>query len=494
MTLSFDPDTVTLPQGHFIGGQYVQPGGSAGLDMHRPSDGQLFASCPIADAGLVDEAVRAAQAALRSSDWARGRPRDRARVLNALADLILAEAPYLGQVEALSSSRPITQVMSVDIPMLAEVIRFFAEMADKEGGALVPTADDHLGMIMDEPYGVVGAIAPWNFPLIMAAWKLAPALAAGNAVVFKPSEMTPHSALVLAEMAVRAGVPAGILNVVLGDGLTTGAAITGHRDIAKISFTGSTRAGQAIMENIARHGVKPMTLELGGKSPQLVFADADLDLAADCVARNIIGNAGQVCVAGSRLLVHDAVAPALTQAITARMQAVVPGPTWDAGSSYSPIISARQIDRISAIVGDSRTAGATLLTGGRAFDHQGYFYRPTLITDVEATNPAVTEEIFGPVLTVQTFADEDQAATLASHPLYGLAVGIYTRDLSRSLRLARQMQAGTVWINRYGRSWDHILPTGGFKGSGIGKDLGRAAYHANRRQKSVLIALQSATD
>jgi aldehyde dehydrogenase (NAD+) len=487
MTLSFDPNQIALPRGHFIGGVPVPARGE--MPLSRPSDGQDFAEAPIADAAVVDAAVTAARDALRTSGWGTCAPRDRTRALQAWADLIEAEAGTLARLEAVCSTRPIAGIATGDIAVTAEQIRFFAEMADKEGGDLVPTRGGALGMTVTEPYGVVGAITPWNFPLSMAGWKLGPALAAGNAVVLKPSEMTPYSALYMAELSVRAGVPAGLVNVVLGDGPTTGTAITGHPGVAKVSFTGSTAAGQAIMGNIARTGVKPMTLELGGKSPQIVFADADIALAAECIAKSILFNAGQACVAGSRVIVADEVAEALVTALRARMDAVRPGPTWDAATVYSPIISERQIARIAGLVDAAVARGAEVITGARRLEGPGYFYAPTLLAGVTPESPAVTEEIFGPVLTLQTFGSEEEAVALADHPTYGLCAGVFTRDLSRALRVMKRLEAGTVWINRYGRSRDHILPTGGYKSSGLGKDLGREAYHASRRSKSVLIDL-----
>ncbi|MGV2126395.1 aldehyde dehydrogenase family protein [Agrobacterium vitis] len=487
MTLSFDPDTIALPIGHFIGDALVDANGA--LDMYRPSDGKGYAGCPIANEDMVDRAVQTAKQALKTSQWGNVRPRERTIALQRWADLIEREAETLAKLEALSSTRPVGHLIAGDIAVTAEQIRFFAEMADKEGDALVPTDGDSLGMIMSEPYGVVGAITPWNFPVSMAGWKLGPALAAGNAVVLKPSEMTPFSSIYLAQLAVRAGIPAGLINIVLGDGAVTGNAITGHPDIAKVSFTGSTGAGQAIMGNIARTGVKPMTLELGGKSPQLVFADADLDKAVAAIAQSILSNAGQACVAGSRLIVERSVMEPLAEAIIAKMRAVKAGPTWDATAQYSPIISQRQRERIDSIVKAAIDAGAECLTGGDIMEGDGYFYTPTLLSHVDQHSPAVTQEIFGPVLTMQSFAHEDEALALADHPTYGLCAGLFTRDLSRALRLTRALQAGTVWVNRYGRSRDHILPTGGYKQSGIGKDLGREAYHANRKSKSVLIGL-----
>ncbi len=485
MTLSFDPDRLTLPQGHFIGGRFRPV--ADGLPLRRPSDGAGFADCPVAGADLVDEAVTAAAQALVRSGWGTARPRERVNALHRWADLIEAEAETLARLEAVASTRPVAQVPGVDVAVTAEQIRFFAEFADREGGALVPTGADSLGLVMSEPYGVVGAITPWNFPLSMAGWKLGPALAAGNAVVLKPSEMTPFATLHMAELSVRAGMPAGLVNVVLGDGPTTGTALTGHPGIAKVSFTGSTGAGQAIMANIARTGVKPMTLELGGKSPQIVFADADLAAAADAIAGSILYNAGQACVAGSRVIVAAEVAAQLADLLVARMATIRPGPTWDATTVYSPIISERQIGRIDGIVAAARAGGATCRIGGARLDRPGYFYAPTLLTDLPADSPALLDEIFGPVLTLQTFGDEDEALRLADHPTYGLAAGLFTRDLSRALRVTQKLQAGTVWVNRYGRSRDHILPTGGYKQSGIGKDLGREAYLSNRKQKSVLI-------
>lgn len=487
MSLSFDPDKVTLPVGHFIGGKLIVAEGA--IEMRRPSDGKAYAGCPVAGADMVDRAVASARAALKASNWGGVRPRERTRALQAWADLIEAEAETLAKIEALCSTRPVGQLVAGDIAITAEQIRFFAEFADKEGSELVPTDDATLGMIVSESYGVVGAITPWNFPISMAGWKLGPALAAGNAVVLKPSEMTPFSAVYMAELAVRAGLPVGLINVVLGDGPTTGTALTGHPEIAKVSFTGSTRAGSAIMENVARTGVKPMTLELGGKSPQIVFADADLDKAAMAIAGSVTFNAGQACVAGTRLIVERGVADRLTAAVLERMKAARPGPTWDETTQYSPVISERQRSRIDSIVRAAVEAGGECLTGGSAMDSPGYFYQPTLIANVDQSNPAIIEEIFGPVLTVQTFETEEEALTLSSHPTYGLASGLFTSDLSRTIRLARKLEAGTVWVNRYSRSRDHILPTGGYKGSGIGKDLGREAYLANRRTKSVLISL-----
>ncbi len=486
--LDFYPATLELPKGHFIDGA-LKPDPNEPIAVRRPSDGAVYSEVPTADAETVDRAVRNARDAQRSSDWAKQAPRARADILRRWADLIDRQCNELAQLEALGSTRPIAQATGWDVPYLAKTIRFFAELADKHGGDVAPTAEGQFGFTVTEPYSVVAAIAPWNFPLVMAGWKLAPALAAGNAVVLKPSELTPLSALHLAKLAIEAGMPAGLFNVVQGDGPTTGDALCRHPDVAKITFTGSTATGAAIMTASAESGIKPVTLELGGKSPQLVFEDADAALAARCVARGILGNAGQVCVSGSRLVVHRRLQDELLERTTALMSQVTPGPTWREATGFSPIISTKQFDRIDSLVKSTVGQGAELLIGGRplAADDEGAFYAPTILAGVTGEMDAVREEVFGPVLTVQSFEDEEEGLALAEHPVYGLAAGLYTSDLSRALRTIRRLEVGTVWVNRYGRSEDFAIPTGGFKRSGIGKDLGREAFEANLRKKSVLI-------
>lgn len=489
----FDPEQIRVPNGHFIGGRLVRDADR--LTVHRPSDARAHAGLPIADAGMVDAAVQDAWSAWKRSDWARRAPRERARVLRKWADMVERDAAHLAPLEAVCSTRPVRDAAAWDVPFTAEGLRFFAEYADKLGGEVAATRHDHLGMVVAEPYGVVGAITPWNFPLVMTSWKVGAALAAGNAVVLKPSELTPYSALRLAELAIEAGVPPGIFNIVQGDGRTTGDALSRHPLIAKMTFTGSTRTGAAIMSACAAHGPKPVTLELGGKSPQLVFDDApDLERLAGLIAGPITGNAGQVCIAGSRLIVQRRIADALLERIEARFTALRPGATWDTEATLPPIISAGQAARILEIVDRARDAGATLRCGGGLFEGGpgGAYFQPTLIEGVDAANPAVREEIFGPVLTVQRFDDEQEGLELAAHEHYGLAAGVHTADIGRALRAMRGISAGTVWINRYGRSADFVIPTGGYHQSGIGKDLGRQAVEANLRFKSVLIDFAAA--
>ncbi|HZX25728.1 MAG TPA: aldehyde dehydrogenase family protein, partial [Telluria sp.] len=484
-----DPDQVEVRRAHFIHGRFVEQGAGA-LTVERPSDGKAYADVPVAGADLVDQAVQDAARAFKTSDWARCAPRERARILRRWADLVEADAPALARLEALGSTRPVKDAASWDVPFTADGIRFFAEWADKIGGDVAPTRVDNLGLTIAEPYGVVGAIAPWNLPLVMASWKAAPALAAGNAVVLKPSELTPFSVLRLAELAVMAGMPKGIFNIVQGDGRTTGDALCRHPQVAKVTFTGSTRTGAAIMAACAESGTKPVTLELGGKSPQIVFADApDLEKTVRTVARAITLNAGQVCVAGSRLIVQRSVADRFVARLAAAFAELRAGHTWDGAASLSPIINRREMERIDGIVQRGVAGGAQIVAGGHAIPmgDAGAYYQPTILTRVDGAMDAVKNEIFGPVITVQTFDDEEEALALADHPDYGLAAGIHTADIGRAMRLARGIEAGTVWINRYGRSSDYVIPTGGYKRSGIGKDLGRQAYEANLHFKSVLV-------
>ena len=489
----FDPAAIAVRSGHFIGGEYVG-GGAARIEVARPSDGIVYASVPVADAHVVDRAVEDAGRAFRESGWASIAPRERARVLRRFADLIAGDAVTLASLEALGSTRPVRDAYAWDVPFTAEGIRFYAEFADKVGGEVVATDHDHLGMTIAEPYGVVGAIAPWNFPLVMASWKIGPALAAGNAVVLKPSEMTPFSVLRLAELAIEAGIPPGIFNVVQGDGANTGDALVRHPRVVKVTFTGSTHAGAAIMAACAQSGTKPVTLELGGKSPQIVFADApDLHKVAHRIAGAIAGNAGQVCVAGSRLLVERSVADELLSRIEHAFAALRAGATWACDATLPPIISELQAARIHAIVERSVAEGATVHCGGRRADAlvDGAFYLPTILTGVSSQMEAVRAEVFGPVLTVQTFETDEEALALASHPDYGLAAGVHTADLGRALRFVRALEVGTVWVNRYGRTSDFMIPTGGYKRSGLGKDLGRQGYEAHLRFKSALIDLRT---
>ncbi|MCZ4060791.1 aldehyde dehydrogenase family protein [Pantoea sp. LMR881] len=486
--LSFDPEKISLPVGHYIGGQHVQTQG-ASFAVKRPSDGKVFATLNEALPEEVDRAVQVAHQALKTSGWSGCSPRERGRVLRRWADLIEQDS-LLAQLEALGSTRPISDVVQHEIPFTAEAIRFYAECADKYSGDLFPTRESSLGMLIAEPYGVIGAITPWNFPLSMASWKCGPALAAGNAVVLKPSELTPFSTVRMAELALQAGLPAGVLNIIQGSGAVTGSALVKHPLVRKVSFTGSTLTGACIMSDAAQFGMKPVTLELGGKSPQLVFDDAgDIDVLAQRIFRGFTANGGQACVAGTRLIVQRGMADPLVEKLAVLCREAQPGVTWNSDSRYAPLIDERQGNKVCSVIQAAKAQGAEVLVGGERFANteEGWFWQPTLLSNVRQDNPAVQQEIFGPVLTVQAFDDEEEGLALAAHEIYGLCAGVHTLSLPRALRAMRAIDAGTVWINRYGRSGDFIIPTGGFIGSGIGKDLGRQAFQACQRQKSVLI-------
>lgn len=486
--LSFDPEKISLPVGHYIDGQHQQMQGTS-FAVKRPSDGKVYASLNEATAADVDRAVSIAQHALSISGWRSAAPRERGRVLRRWADLIEGDR-LLAQLEALGSTRPINDVVQHEIPFTAEAIRFYAECADKYSGDLFPTKESSLGMLVAEPYGVIGAITPWNFPLSMASWKCGPALAAGNAVVLKPSELTPFSTVRMAELAIQAGLPAGILNIVQGSGAVTGSALVRHPLVRKVSFTGSTLTGARIMSDAAQYGMKPVTLELGGKSPQLVFDDAgDIESLAQRIFRGFTANGGQACVAGTRLIVQRTIARPLLDRLVALCRQPQPGVTWQDESRYAPLIDQRQGEKVASVIAAAIAQRAEVLVGGERFADtaDGWFWQPTLLSGVSPDNPAVQQEIFGPVLTVQTFDDEEEGLQLAAHDIYGLCAGVHTLSLPRALRAMRAIESGTVWINRYGRSGDFIIPTGGFLGSGIGKDLGRQAFQACQRQKSVLI-------
>jgi aldehyde dehydrogenase (NAD+) len=486
MSLTFDPAELAIPSGHHIGGKFLHLG-KEDIEVLRPSDHQLFGA--IADGGeeAVDLAVAAARQALKESRWARLAPRERARVLRRWADLINEQNEYLSRLEAAGSSRLISLTAVGDVTRTADVIRFFAEYCDKLDGDVTATEEGTLSLVKNEPYGIVGAIVPWNFPMITAAWKFAPALAAGNAMVMKTSELTPHSLLALADLAAKAGLPAGLFNVVNGLGQTTGSAIVRHPEIRKVSFTGSSTTGLAI---IREAGIKPLTLELGGKSPQLVFADAgDLDKVSARVAAAFMGNAGQVCTAGSRIVVETNIADELLERVEQRCKSIKPGPTWNAGTDFAPIISRRQAERIDKLVRQTVKEGASVRTGGNFIEsrNEGAFYAPTILEGVSEDMTGFKEEFFGPVVSVHRFDDIEEGLRLADHPTFGLAASVHTTDISKALKASDRIEAGTVWINHHGRAPEFTSPAGGFKSSGYGKDMGRAGIEAFLRKKAVWV-------
>ncbi len=491
-TLDFDPGAVAPLAGHWIGGRLVGGDGPA-IEIRRPSDGQLQGVIPEAGQAEVDAAVAAAKHAQPA--WSALAPRRRAAILSRWADLVVRDAELIAREESLASARLIAETRTVDAPAAADWIRFYAEYADKVDGAVTPTDPSALSLVVHEPYGVVAAIVPWNFPLVLAIWKIAPAIAAGNCVVVKPSELTPYSIVRVVALATEAGMPPGVINVVHGRGASTGRLLVRHPDVGYVTFTGSTTTGVQIMTDAAQSGIKPVSLELGGKNPQLVFRDhGDLDLVADSIAWGITRNAGQLCYAGTRLVVDRRVEAPLLEKIMQRMRLLRPGPTWNAAATLAPIISRAQLDRMQRLVDTTVQEGAEAVLGGHGFegDGGGSFFEPTVLRQLRPDMTGFTTEIFGPVLGVQAFDDDEEGIALAGHPVYGLAGSIYTRDLNKAIRAARRLQAGTVWVNTWGRkSADMTSPFGGFKQSGFGREAGRAGFERFLRSKSIWIDLSA---
>lgn len=477
-----------------IGGRAVSGIGRR-IGVVRPSDLQQMGEIEDGGEEAVALAADAARTALASSRWAKVVPRERARVLFKWAELIEQDAAVLAQLEAANSTRPIAETVARDVPRTAGVIRYYAEFCDKTEGYVTATGSGVLSLVRREPYGVVGAIVPWNFPLITAAWKFAPALAAGNAVIMKTSEFTPFSLLRLAELATQAGLPGGLFNVVNGEGQTTGLAIVRHPDVAKISFTGSTATGARIMTEAAQAGIKPVTLELGGKSPQLVFGDCgDLQRVAAFVARGFIGNAGQVCTAGTRLVVARELADELLERVAAEAMSFTPGPTWRGATTLPPLLGERQYQRVDGLVRETVAQGARVVLGGRRSErmNEGFHYEPTILEGVTEAMPGYLEEFFGPVLIVDRFDDPEEGIRKCAHPVYGLAASVYSADIGKALRAADGIAAGMVWINHHGRAPEFTFPAGGFKSSGFGKDMGRAGIEGYLREKAIWVDYEQA--
>ena len=481
----------STPRQMLIGAGWRDAQSGQRLDVRDPATGDVVTSVPAAGAADVDLAVSAARAAFEGREWGTARPVDRERWLLKLADLLEANAAELAEIETVDNGKPLVISQRVDVPSAVDFLRYCAGWATKiEGTTVEPSLpgfrkNEFFAYTRREPVGVVGAIIPWNFPLLMAVWKLGPALATGCSIVLKPAEDTPLSALRLAALALDAGFPAGALNVITGDGPTAGAALAAHPGIDKVAFTGSTavgkRIGQAALENMTR-----ISLELGGKSPVIVLDDVDPAVAASGAANAIFFNSGQVCVAGSRLYVqrkaYDAVLDGVS-AIAAKMRI---GPGLEKGTQLGPLVSERQLRRVSDYVQAGLDEGATLVAGGARHGERGWFHQPTILTGVAASARVAQEEIFGPVLVATPFDDVDEIAALANGTAYGLSASIWSNDLKRVHRLIPRIKAGTVWVNCHGLL-DNALPFGGYKQSGIGREMGRAMIDLYTETKSVLM-------
>ena len=469
-----------------IDGQDVEPLSGRFLDILNPATEAVIALVAEADADDIDRAVRAARKAFEGA-WGAMRAADRGLILNRLAQLLEDHAEELVTLESLDTGKPVAAVRRQDLPAAIDTLRYYAGWADKINGQVIPARHDALTYTIREPIGVVGAIVPWNFPLMIGMWKIAPALACGCTVVLKPAEITPLSALRIGELALEAGLPPGTLNIVPGLGKIAGRALVDHPDIDKITFTGSPAVGREILAGAAGN-LKRVTLELGGKSANVIFADADLDAATKAAASGIFFNSGQVCSAGSRVLAHDSVYDEVVERLTARARAIRVGDPREAGITMGPIVSEIQMKRVLDYVDIGVTEGASLVAGGTRIGDRGYFVEPTVFANVDHEMRISQEEIFGPVLSVIRFSDEEDAIRKANGTKYSLAAGVWSKDIGRVQRFAKKAKAGTVWINTYGYT-DVRLPWGGSRDSGFGREHGDAALENFTEPKAVWMNL-----
>jgi aldehyde dehydrogenase (NAD+) len=473
----------------FIDNQWRSASSGKTMDVVNPATEEVVATVASAGAEDVEAAVAAARAAL-SGPWGSMSARERGRLVRRLADRLMERADEIARLETLHNGKPISESRNIEIPAAAECFEYYGGWADKVMGETIPVKGNHLTYTLREPVGVVAAIVPWNFPLLLAAWKVAPALACGNTVIVKPASQTPLTALALGEIAMEVGLPPGVLNVLTGPGSVMGQALVEHPDIDKIAFTGDTSTGKAIMRGAA-DTLKKITLELGGKSPNIVLADADIDAALRGAAIGIFYGKGEVCAAGSRLLVDRTIKDEFVDKLAARAKKMTPGDPLDPKTRFGALSSKKQLETVLRYIESGRQEGATLVAGGARTDigtGKGYFVQPTVFADVQPEMTIAREEIFGPVLAAIEFADLDEAIAKANDTRYGLAAGVWTRDIKKAHYVARKLQAGTVWVNTY-NVYDTAAPFGGYKHSGFGREMGAHALQHYTQVKSVWVDL-----
>src|SRR5436309_4819705 len=475
----------------FINGEFVDAKGGKTFPTINPATEEKITDVAAGGPEDVDAAVRAARAQMEpGSEWQKMKPRDRAKVLWRIADMLSARAEEIGRIETLDNGKPIFESQFVDTPAAAERLYYFAGWSGKVAGETIPIQENAFTCTLREPIGVVGAIVPWNFPLMLAVWKIAPALACGNTVVIKPASNTALSLLKFAEYAKEAGLPAGVLNVIPGRGSVVGNAIVDHPGVDAIAFTGSTEVGKQLMARAAKT-LKKVSLELGGKSPNIVFADADLESAARGALNAIFYGKGEVCAAGSRLLVEESAHDELMSKVVERANKMVAADPLHPKTRLGAIVSKEQMETVMSYIDAGKNEGAKLVAGGERADigtGKGYFVKPTIFDDVQPDMRIAREEIFGPVLATIRFSDADDAVAKGNATVYGLAAAVWTRDISKAHRIARAIKAGTVWINTY-NLYDPALPFGGFKESGFCRDQGKDALEKYTQTKSVWVNL-----
>jgi aldehyde dehydrogenase (NAD+) len=481
---------ITVEQKHLLINNEWRPSSSGQtMDVINPATEDVIAEVASADARDVDAAVAAARAAL-DGPWGKMSARERGRLVSRLADRLLERVDAVARLETLHNGKPISESRNIEIPAAAECFEYYAGWADKVMGETIPVKGNHLTYTLREPIGVIAAIVPWNFPLLLAAWKVAPALACGNTVILKPASQTPLTALALGEIAVEIGLPPGVLNVITGPGSRVGQALVEHPGIDKIAFTGDTSTGKAIMRSAA-DTLKRITLELGGKSPNIVLADADIEGAIRGATIGIFYGKGEVCAAGSRLLVDRSIKSEFIDKLAARTRKMAPGDPMDPKTRFGAIASKKQLDTVLRYIESGRKEGASLVAGGARADigtGKGFFVQPTVFADVKPEMTIAREEIFGPVLAAIDFADLDEAIAKANESQYGLAAGVWTRDIKKAHYVARKLQAGTVWVNTY-NVYDTAAPFGGYKQSGFGREMSAHALEHYTQVKSVWVDL-----